>query len=54
MTPQAGGTHRIIRLEPLGEQHVAGLDDLALDPDVQRNTYVPEPPPPGGRTWLDA
>jgi hypothetical protein len=38
-----------------GSSIAAGPDALALDPDVQRNTYVPEPPPPGfGRTWLDA
>jgi RimJ/RimL family protein N-acetyltransferase len=55
MTAAPSGSHREIRLEPLGEHHVAGLDALAVDPDVQRNTYVPEPPPPGfGRTWLES
>jgi hypothetical protein len=42
MTSMGSGTHRPIRLEPLGEQHAAGLDALVLDPDVQRNIYVPE------------
>ncbi len=45
---------RGIRLEPLAAQHADGLDALALDPDVQRFTYVPSPPPPGfGKTWLE-
>jgi RimJ/RimL family protein N-acetyltransferase len=43
-----------IRLEPLSAEHVEGLDALAQDPDVQRNTYVPSPPPPDfGKTWLE-
>jgi RimJ/RimL family protein N-acetyltransferase len=41
-----------VRLEPLTLAHAGDLDELARDPDVQRNTYVPVPPPPGfGRTW---
>jgi RimJ/RimL family protein N-acetyltransferase len=43
-----------IRLEPLSAEHVEGLDALALEPDVQLNTYVPSPPPADfGRTWLE-
>src|SRR5215218_2528162 len=42
-----------VRLEPLATEHIEGLDALALDPDVQLNTYVPSPPPADfGRTWL--
>jgi len=45
---------RGVRLEPLSAEHVAGLDVLAQDPDVQRNTYVPSPPPADfGTTWLE-
>ena len=44
-----------IRLELLSAQHVAGLNALAQDPDVQRNTYVPSPPPADfGTTWLES
>jgi len=44
-----------VRLELLSDAHVEELERLAADPDVQRNTYVPEPPPPGfGCTWLEA
>ena len=43
-----------IRLEPLSAEHVEGLDAIAQDPDVQRNTYVPSPPPAGfGKSWLE-
>jgi RimJ/RimL family protein N-acetyltransferase len=43
-----------VRLEPLSAEHVAGLDAIAMDPDVQRNTYVPSPPPPDfGKSWLE-
>jgi RimJ/RimL family protein N-acetyltransferase len=43
-----------VRLEPLSAKHVDGLDALARDPDVQRHTYVPSPPPPGfGSSWLE-
>ena len=43
------------RLEPLSAEHVAGLDALAQDPDVQQNTYVPSPPPADfGTTWLES
>jgi RimJ/RimL family protein N-acetyltransferase len=42
-----------VRLEPLSAEHVAGLDAIALDPDVQWNTYVPSPPPADfGKSWL--
>jgi RimJ/RimL family protein N-acetyltransferase len=41
-----------VRLEPLSVEHADDLESLAQDPDVQRNTYVPVPPPRGfGRTW---
>ena len=44
-----------VRLELLSADHVAGLDALAQDPDVQRNTYVPSPPPADfGTTWLES
>src|SRR3954451_5570301 len=44
-----------VRLELLSDAHVEELERLAADPDVQRNTYVPEPPAPGfGCTWLEA
>ena len=43
-----------VRLEPLSADHVAGLDAIAMDPDVQRNTYVPSPPPADfGKSWLE-
>jgi RimJ/RimL family protein N-acetyltransferase len=42
-----------VRLEPLGARHLDGMDALAHDPEVQRFTRVPEPPPPGfARSWL--
>jgi RimJ/RimL family protein N-acetyltransferase len=44
----------IIRLEPLGEEHLAGLASLGLNPAVVQNTRVPEPWPDGfERTWLE-
>ena len=44
-----------VRLELLTDRYVEDLERLAADPAVQRNTYVPEPPPPGfGCTWLEA
>ena len=34
--------------------HADDLEALAQDPDVQRNTYVPMPPPTGfGRIWAE-
>jgi RimJ/RimL family protein N-acetyltransferase len=44
-----------IRLDLLTDRYVEDLERLAADPAVQRNTYVPEPPPAGfGCTWLEA
>lgn len=44
----------MIRLEPLGEQHLDALASLVDDPEVQRFTRVPVPPPPGfARVWLE-
>src|SRR5262249_5682744 len=43
-----------IRLEPLGEQHLVGIEALGQDPLVARYTRVPEPWPEGfERRWLD-
>lgn len=43
-----------VRLELLTVAHADDLEALAQDPDVQANTYVPMPPPPGfGRTWAE-
>jgi [ribosomal protein S5]-alanine N-acetyltransferase len=43
-----------IRLVRLSAEHAGGMEALAQDPDVQRNTYVPVPPPAGyGRTWVE-
>jgi RimJ/RimL family protein N-acetyltransferase len=43
-----------IRLEPFGEQHLAGLEEMLDDRELLRFTRVPEPVPPGfARTWLD-
>jgi RimJ/RimL family protein N-acetyltransferase len=43
----------IVRLEPLSEAHLGGVDALLADPDVLRFTRVPEPPPPDfARAWL--
>jgi [ribosomal protein S5]-alanine N-acetyltransferase len=47
-------TDGTIRLEPLGDQHLAGLAGLGRDPLIQRNTRVPEPWIEGfERQWLD-
>lgn len=44
----------LVRLELLTVAHADDLESLAQDPDVQANTYVPVPPPPGfGRTWAE-
>jgi RimJ/RimL family protein N-acetyltransferase len=44
-----------IHLEPFTAAHVPVWADLTLDPDVQRFTSVPEPPPPGyAQAWFDA
>ncbi len=43
-----------IRLEPFAERHLDSLDSLIADPETQRFTRVPVPPPPDfPRTWLD-
>jgi RimJ/RimL family protein N-acetyltransferase len=45
----------VIRLEPIGEEHLADLEALGRDPLVAHNTRVPEPWPDGfERTWVDA
>jgi RimJ/RimL family protein N-acetyltransferase len=42
-----------LRLEPFSEAHLPAFAELLDDPDVQRFTRVPEPPPPDfARTWL--
>lgn len=41
-----------LRLEPLDERHVPGLELLLDDPDALRFTRIPVPPPPGfARDW---
>lgn len=43
-----------IRLEPLSQLHVGLLDELVADPEVQRFTRIPSPPPEGfAGTWLE-
>ena len=43
-----------IRLVPLDETHLAGVDGLLDDPDTLRFTRIPEPVPPGyARDWLE-
>jgi RimJ/RimL family protein N-acetyltransferase len=43
-----------VRLVPLDETHLAGIEGLLDDPDTLRFTRVPEPVPPGfAREWLD-
>ena len=43
-----------LRLVPLAEEHLDDLGALLDDPDVQRFTRLPVPPPPGyARQWLD-
>jgi RimJ/RimL family protein N-acetyltransferase len=45
----------VIRLEPIGQEHLDGLAALGQDPLVLRNTRVPEPWPEGfERTWVEA
>ena len=42
-----------LRLEPFGEQHLAGVEAMLADPDLLRFTRIPEPAPPGyARHWL--
>jgi RimJ/RimL family protein N-acetyltransferase len=42
-----------VRLEPLGEQHLAGVAGMFEDEGVLRYTRVPDPVPPGWeREWL--
>ena len=43
-----------VRLEPVGEEHLAEIARLIADPDVLRFSRTPEPVPPGyERVWLD-
>jgi RimJ/RimL family protein N-acetyltransferase len=43
-----------IRLEPLGESHLAAVAEMLKDDDVLRYTRVPVPVPPGfEREWLE-
>jgi RimJ/RimL family protein N-acetyltransferase len=43
-----------IRLEPLGESHLAGVAAMFDDADVLRYTRIPDPVPPGWeREWLE-
>ena len=42
-----------VALEPLGREHLPGVEALLGDPEVLRFTRVPEPPPPDfAETWL--
>ena len=42
-----------VRLVPFSSRHLRSLDVALRDPDILRETRVPEPPPPNfGRTWL--
>jgi RimJ/RimL family protein N-acetyltransferase len=42
-----------IRLEPLSEAHLEGLEELVRDAEVQRFTRIPSPCPPGfAKTWI--
>jgi RimJ/RimL family protein N-acetyltransferase len=42
-----------LALEPLGREHLPGVEALLGDPEVLRYTRVPEPPPPDfAETWL--
>jgi RimJ/RimL family protein N-acetyltransferase len=44
-----------IRLELLGDSHVAAVADLVEDADTQRFTRIPVPPPDDfARTWIEA
>ena len=43
-----------VRLVPLSQRHARALDRATEDPDILRNTRVPEPVPPGfGATWVE-
>ena len=43
----------IVRLVPLSQEHARALDRATEDPDILRNTRVPEPVPPEfGATWV--
>src|SRR5262249_6463598 len=45
----------MIRVEPIGKKHLDGLAELGRDPDVSRNTRVPEPWQEGfEHTWVEA
>jgi RimJ/RimL family protein N-acetyltransferase len=45
----------VIRLEPFGEQHLTGVEEMLDDPDTVRFTRIPDPAPPDfARTWLAA
>jgi RimJ/RimL family protein N-acetyltransferase len=42
-----------LALEPLGREHLPGVEDLLRDPEVLHFTRIPEPPPPDfAETWL--
>jgi RimJ/RimL family protein N-acetyltransferase len=42
-----------IRLEPLSNAHLEGLEVIVNDPEVQRFTRLPSPCPPGfAKTWV--
>ena len=44
----------VVRLEPLGLAHLAGMRSLGDDPDVERFTYVRTPlTDEGAQAWLD-
>ena len=43
-----------VRLVPLDESHLAGVEALLDDPDTLRFTRIPEPVPPGfAREWIE-
>jgi RimJ/RimL family protein N-acetyltransferase len=43
-----------LRLEPLGESHLADVSGMFHDADVVRYTRIPDPVPPGWeREWLE-
>ena len=45
---------RTLRLEPLAEEHLAGLTALTTDAEAVRFTRLPEPMPDGfARAWLE-
>lgn len=42
-----------VRLEPIGYQHTAAIQDLASDPAIGKTSSVPSPyPSHGARTWI--